>query len=135
MARRSGIGYSTHGHSGADVNIYSNDPAAAGVLRGNVENTEVGVFLRNYLDVDVQEITDELLKSGTGAAGHENGEGEEGGEGGQRYFEWMGQKPEQGERLDGQAHLDVDVDLNARGAHDHRTRVRCEVCGLAGRGL
>lgn len=30
-------------------------------MRGNVENTDVGKFLRNYLDVDVDEITRELL--------------------------------------------------------------------------
>jgi len=30
-------------------------------LRGNHENTDVGKFLREYLDVDVQAITDELV--------------------------------------------------------------------------
>ena len=119
---------------GADVNIYTSSPKQTSLLHGNVENTQVGVFLRTYLDVDVDAITNELLKSGTGPVGDW---------GGQRYFEWMGQEPEDGERLDGQAHLGVDGhgddaeagqgngDLEAR-HYGHRTSVRCEVCGVLG---
>jgi alkaline phosphatase len=58
ISRRAQIGWSTHGHSAVDVNIYGS--AGAEALRGNHENTEIGKFLRDYLDVDVDAITKEL---------------------------------------------------------------------------
>ncbi|KAK4241864.1 repressible alkaline phosphatase [Achaetomium macrosporum] len=57
---RAHIGWSTHGHSAVDVNIYSSGGASAEKIRGNVENTDVGKFLSEYLNVDVDEITREL---------------------------------------------------------------------------
>jgi alkaline phosphatase len=57
ISRRAQIGWSTHGHSAVDVNIYGH---GAEVLRGNHENIEVGGFLRNYLNVDVDAVTAEL---------------------------------------------------------------------------
>lgn len=59
ISRRAQIGWSTHGHTAVDVNIYGSRGSHA--LRGNHENIEVGKFLRDYLNVDVQAITDELL--------------------------------------------------------------------------
>lgn len=96
LSRRSQTGWSTHGHSAADVNIYSSDPAAARALVGNHENTEVGQFLQTYLDVDVDAVTRELRSKGgdlTAADVH-------GGEAG-----WMGKVPDEGQRLDGQTHM------------------------------
>lgn len=60
ISRRAQIGWSTHGHTAVDVNIYGTDGSES--LRGNHENTEVGEFLRNYLDLDIQAVTDELVK-------------------------------------------------------------------------
>lgn len=57
---RAHIGWSTHGHSAVDVNIYSSGGPGAERIRGNVENTDIGKFLSEYLDVDVEEITKEL---------------------------------------------------------------------------
>ncbi|KAI2637282.1 alkaline phosphatase [Xylaria nigripes] len=57
---RAQIGWSTHGHSAIDVNIYSSGGPGTEALRGNVENTEIGAFLAKYLSVDVDAITDEL---------------------------------------------------------------------------
>lgn len=57
ISRRAQIGWSTHGHSAVDVNVYG---YGADTLRGNHENIEVGEFLRNYLNVDVDAITTEL---------------------------------------------------------------------------
>ena len=57
---RARVGWSTHGHSAVDVNIYSSGGAAAEKIRGNVENTDVGKFLSEYLEVDVEAITKEL---------------------------------------------------------------------------
>ncbi len=59
ISRRAQIGWSTHGHSAVDVNIYGT--AGSEGLHGNHENIEIGEFLRNYLEVDVQAITDELV--------------------------------------------------------------------------
>ncbi|KAK3295807.1 alkaline-phosphatase-like protein [Chaetomium fimeti] len=60
VSSRARVGWSTHGHSAVDVNIYSSGGKAAEKIRGNVENTDVGKFLSEYLSVDVDEITREL---------------------------------------------------------------------------
>lgn len=60
LSLRAHIGWSTHGHTAVDVNIYSSGGGGAEALRGNVENTDVGKFLREYLDVDVEAVTKEL---------------------------------------------------------------------------
>lgn len=60
LSLRAHVGWSTHGHSAVDVNIYSSGGPAAEKIRGNHENTDVGKFLREYLGVDVDEITAEL---------------------------------------------------------------------------
>jgi alkaline phosphatase len=96
VSRRSQTGWSTHGHSAADVNIYSSDARAAAALVGNHENTEVGQFLSNYLDVDVKAVTDELRAKGAGLM-VQGAHGEQ--------VSWMGKKPDDGARLDGQTHL------------------------------
>lgn len=62
ISTRARIGWSTHGHSAVDVNIYSSGGGGADRLRGNVENTQIGEFLRDYLDVEVEEVTRELRK-------------------------------------------------------------------------
>jgi len=61
ISRRAQIGWSTHGHSAVDVNIYGT--IGSHDLRGNNENTDVGKFLRDYLDVDVHKVTEELATS------------------------------------------------------------------------
>lgn len=80
ISRRAQVGWTTHGHSGVDVNIYGS--AGTCKLGGNHENTEVGEFLRDYLQVDVDAITKELKKKGVSrvdAAGVSKVE-----------YEWMG---------------------------------------------
>ncbi|KAL8735372.1 MAG: hypothetical protein Q9166_000917 [cf. Caloplaca sp. 2 TL-2023] len=54
ISRRAQVGWTTHGHSAVDVNIYASDPEQAAKLRGNRENTDIGVFLREYLDLDTE---------------------------------------------------------------------------------
>ncbi|KAI1497771.1 alkaline phosphatase [Biscogniauxia marginata] len=73
---RAQIGWSSHGHSAVDVNIYSSGGPGTDAIRGNVENTDVGKFLRDYLKVDVDAITKELnekmeTKQRFGLVGHE----------------------------------------------------------------
>jgi alkaline phosphatase len=60
ISKRAQIGWSTHGHSAVDVNIYGSKGSEK--LIGNHENTDVGKFLRDYLNVDVEAITKELNK-------------------------------------------------------------------------
>ncbi|PTB81671.1 hypothetical protein M440DRAFT_698, partial [Trichoderma longibrachiatum ATCC 18648] len=73
ISLRAHVGWSTHGHTAVDVNIYSSGGPGTQALRGNVENTDVGKFLRRYLDVGdvVEDITKELRekteKPGEGA--------------------------------------------------------------------
>ncbi|KAJ5751867.1 Repressible alkaline phosphatase [Penicillium odoratum] len=63
VSRRSQIGWSTHGHSAVDVNIYASSTKDAWPLVGNNENTDVGNFLANYLGVDVKDATKRLQAS------------------------------------------------------------------------
>ncbi|KAF3770268.1 alkaline phosphatase-like protein [Cryphonectria parasitica EP155] len=60
ISQRARIGWSTRGHSAIDVNIYSSGGPYAEDLHGNVENTEIGKFLRKYLSVSTDTITQEL---------------------------------------------------------------------------
>ncbi|GAB7349111.1 hypothetical protein MBLNU459_g8059t1 [Dothideomycetes sp. NU459] len=92
ISRRAQNGWSTHGHSAVDVNIYASDAKAAKKLQGNHENTEVGEFLRWYLDVEdeVQQVTKELKDKMDILSDGKS---------------WLGSVPEAGERLDGQDHL------------------------------
>ncbi|MCJ1272886.1 hypothetical protein MMC21_000675 [Puttea exsequens] len=64
ISRRAQVGWSTHGHSAVDVNIYASEQKHVKALIGNHENTEVGKFLRDYLNVDVDDITKELKEKG-----------------------------------------------------------------------
>jgi alkaline phosphatase len=57
---RAQIGWSTHGHSAVDVNVYCSGGPGTDAVRGNVENTDIGKFLMDYIDVDVSDITKEL---------------------------------------------------------------------------
>lgn len=103
VSRRAQLGWSTHGHSGADVNIFASNSDWAAGLAGNHENTEVGEFLRRYLGVEdeVEKVTKELReKMNVGL---------------------LGAVPGEGERLDGQDHLQ-------RYHGDHKKR--CDVCGV-----
>lgn len=114
VSRRAQTGWSTHGHSAADVNIYTSDRKVAAALTGNHENTEVGKFLRDYLDVDVDAVTKELKRKGTQFDALD-AEG--------KKVSWMGRLPEEGERLDGQDHMDHyqgDFKKHKRG---------CDICG------
>ncbi|KGO71895.1 NADH dehydrogenase [ubiquinone] 1 alpha subcomplex assembly factor 3 [Penicillium italicum] len=67
ISRRAQVGWSTHGHSAVDVNIYASSTKDAWPLVGNNENTDVGAFLADYLDLDVDNVTKLLqdTKSGT----------------------------------------------------------------------
>lgn len=92
ISRRAQTGWSTHGHSGADVNIYASDSKVAKALQGNHENTEIGSFMMDYLGVDVREVTKELQGS-TWNSRYADGHG------------WMGKIPLEGENMDGGSHL------------------------------
>lgn len=112
VSRRAQTGWSTHGHSAADVNIYTSNAKGAEALIGNHENTEVGQFLADYLELDVQAITEELKEKGT-KLDVLSAEGES----------WMGRRPHSGERLDGQDHQDHYTG-------DFKKHKRCEICGV-----
>ena len=60
-----GAKYSTHGHSAVDVNIYAaGDPLVWDKLRGNHENTEIGQFIQDYLELDLEAVTEILNQDG-----------------------------------------------------------------------
>jgi alkaline phosphatase len=91
VSERAHIGWSTHGHSAVDVNIYSSGGTAAEKIRGNVENTDVGRFLAEYLSVDVEEITKELESKlkGTAQVGQVEVQESNGFETGGHPTEWL----------------------------------------------
>ncbi|KAI7905893.1 alkaline-phosphatase-like protein [Cokeromyces recurvatus] len=59
VSRRALIGWSTHGHTAVDVNLYAKGEGTE-VLRGSHENIEIGEFIVNYLDLDLEDITKRL---------------------------------------------------------------------------
>lgn len=59
ISRRAHIGWTTHGHTAVDVNLYAHGNQIDGLL-GNHENTEIGVFMASYLNVDLQTTTKQL---------------------------------------------------------------------------
>jgi len=52
--------WATHGHSAVDVNIYAAGDPQHERLRGNHENTEIGKFIQDYLELDLEKITEAL---------------------------------------------------------------------------
>lgn len=66
---RAQIGWSTHGHSAVDVNIYAyaNKQNAwldvLGNLQGNHENIEIGAFIADYLQLDLDKVTKKLANT------------------------------------------------------------------------
>lgn len=81
ISRRAQVGWSTHGHSAVDVNIYASHPSHAPGLVGNHENIEVGEFIAEYLDLDLTTITNELKEKKVRTS--DEGQGEE-------WGDWMG---------------------------------------------
>jgi len=63
-SHRAELGWATHGHSGVDVNLYAygNNIEA---LRGNHENTDIGDFIVDYLDLNLHKITTKLNSNQT----------------------------------------------------------------------
>lgn len=82
ISRRAQIGWSTHGHSAVDVNIYASNPDHAPGLVGNHENIEVGQFIADYLDLDLEPISKELQEKKVKTSSVD-GESED-------WGEWMG---------------------------------------------
>ncbi|EPZ36061.1 Alkaline phosphatase-like, alpha/beta/alpha domain-containing protein [Rozella allomycis CSF55] len=58
------IGWSTHGHSAVDVNLYATGYESH-KLKGNIENTAIGNFIADLLNLDLQNITSILNKHDT----------------------------------------------------------------------
>ncbi|ODV64566.1 alkaline phosphatase PHO8 [Ascoidea rubescens DSM 1968] len=63
---RSQTGWSTHGHSAVDVNVYGYSNTDSGLIKiynalaGNHENTEIGQFMANYLELDLSSVTQKI---------------------------------------------------------------------------
>lgn len=60
--KRALLGFTTEGHTAVDVNIYgyASNPYLLDKLRGNHENTDINKFISNYLDLDLDKITNQL---------------------------------------------------------------------------
>jgi alkaline phosphatase len=114
ISRRAQIGWSTHGHSAVDVNIYASNPDHAKPLVGNHENIEVGKFLAEYLDVDIGPITKELKKKGVKTSSS-----------GEKEWDWMGP-----EGLPNNENGELEILDEYHGDYKHRKRAAEEDCGM-----
>lgn len=61
VSDHAGLGWSTHGHSAVDVNLYSFGVGSE-ELRGNHENIEIGDVIRSRLNLDLDSVTKKLNK-------------------------------------------------------------------------
>ncbi|KAL1936622.1 hypothetical protein VTP01DRAFT_756 [Rhizomucor pusillus] len=59
VSRRALIGWTTHGHTAVDVNLYAYGPGTE-ELHGSHENTDIGDFIASYLGLDLAAVTREL---------------------------------------------------------------------------
>ncbi|PVV04571.1 hypothetical protein BB560_000928 [Smittium megazygosporum] len=64
ISKRALIGWATHGHSSVDVNLYVSGYNSQ-KLRGNVENIEIGHFIKNTLNLDLDKVTKLISKERT----------------------------------------------------------------------
>ncbi|KAI0217240.1 vacuolar alkaline phosphatase, partial [Massospora cicadina] len=58
VSRRAHLGWTTHGHTGVDVNLYAYGNQVEGLV-GYHENTYIGEFMASFLQADLQAITQE----------------------------------------------------------------------------
>lgn len=72
-----------------DVNIYASSPSHAPHLVGNHENTDVGNFIAEYLDLDIDSVTQDLKEKGIKTSVTTGGGGGDGESDGYEYG-WMG---------------------------------------------
>lgn len=97
-----------------DVNIYTSCPTKAKALVGNHENTDIGNFIRAYLDLDLKTITEELKRKGPAFdTVSEDGE----------RSSWMGKALGDERKLDGPDHYHGDFKRDLEHRH-------CGACGL-----
>ncbi|KAJ3221456.1 hypothetical protein HK099_003499 [Clydaea vesicula] len=59
VSQRAQLGWATHGHSAVDVNLYAYG-AQSHLLKGNHENTDIGTFISDYLELDLEVVTEKL---------------------------------------------------------------------------
>ncbi|KAI7903705.1 alkaline-phosphatase-like protein [Cokeromyces recurvatus] len=59
VSKRAQIGWTTMGHTAVDVNLYAYGYQSE-LLRGNHENTDIGDFIVDYLNLDLNDITKRL---------------------------------------------------------------------------
>ena len=59
VSRRAQVGWTTHGHSGVDVNLYAYGHRSMDLV-GNRENTQIGDFIADVMDLDLDSVTRKL---------------------------------------------------------------------------
>jgi alkaline phosphatase len=73
VSTRSQTGFTTHGHSAVDVNVYAfSKHGETDVLRGSNENTDVGAFIESFLNLDLDKVTQKLEGIKTTTNTHKN---------------------------------------------------------------
>ncbi|EPY50384.1 vacuolar membrane alkaline phosphatase [Schizosaccharomyces cryophilus OY26] len=59
ISEQAQIGYTTHGHTAVDVNVYGSGDAVHNI-KGNLENIEIGAYLEKYLGLSLDTVTSKL---------------------------------------------------------------------------
>eukprot|EP00698_Gefionella_okellyi_P006957 TRINITY_DN1685_c0_g1_i1.p2 TRINITY_DN1685_c0_g1~~TRINITY_DN1685_c0_g1_i1.p2 ORF type:complete len:255 (-),score=56.12 TRINITY_DN1685_c0_g1_i1:53-817(-) len=57
------VGFTTHAHSGVDVNIYANNGPVTSMVTHNHENTDIGAAMAHYLHVNFAETTARIQRA------------------------------------------------------------------------
>ncbi|KAI9348166.1 alkaline-phosphatase-like protein [Obelidium mucronatum] len=65
ISDRAGLGWATTGHSAVDVNLYAHGRGFE-ALRGNHENTDIGLFMERKLGLDLKSVTSRLTGATAG---------------------------------------------------------------------
>ncbi|CAH7685413.1 alkaline-phosphatase-like protein [Phakopsora pachyrhizi] len=60
ISRRAQVGWTTHGHSGVDVNLYGYPTESVKDLIGSRENVEIGKFIVEVMSIDLEIVTRDL---------------------------------------------------------------------------
>jgi len=58
ISDRASVGWSTHGHSGIDVNLFAYSPSGGRVPSGNMLNSDLGLFFASEFQLDLKKATE-----------------------------------------------------------------------------
>ncbi|HYE82532.1 MAG TPA: alkaline phosphatase [Clostridia bacterium] len=61
LAKRANVGFTTNGHTGEDVVLYTYAPEGVDLLTGTVENTDIAVYMEKAMGLDLSAASEKLF--------------------------------------------------------------------------